>query len=95
MPDFLFFICNKLKFYVYIQAERLIRQPKTKRHNIYDIWRSIMGKKTKLQGFYQGASQIADFMKGEVITKETYLKEHASISKKVNNLDLNSPEGKK
>ena len=34
-------------------------------------------------------------MKGELITKEKYLKENASISKKVNNLDLNSPEGKK
>ena len=40
-----------------------------------------MAKKTKLQGFYQGASQIVEYMKDEVITQSQYDNEYERIQK--------------
>ena len=55
-----------------------------------------MAKTTVLQGFYQGAPQIVDFLKGEVITKSQYDKEDARIGKTFDKIDsMFSPEGKK
>ena len=38
-------------------------------------------KTTKLQGFYQGAPQVVDFVKGDIITQEYYRKELARLNK--------------
>ena len=51
--------------------------------------------KTRLQGFMNGANQIANFMQGEIITQKQYLKAKDMIKKKAETLENESDENYK